>query len=222
MPTSRTGAELPAQSATAVRADRAQTMWRRDFVAYHGPALERDEVKHNIILANLDRLALDPPANLLLWSLGAGGACAVQSPGYPIVLGDLTQAQCRVLAGETRDVDYPGLVGPEETAPWFAERAVELGLRFLEPIPQQIHVLLDKPKYPGAAGHARVISAADTELFADWTLAFLREAVPHDPPPNRERLARRDRTRLHASIPTRPRLCRLGHGGGGRPHLRGR
>jgi predicted GNAT family acetyltransferase len=34
-----------------------------------------------------------------------------------------------------------------------------------------------------------VIGAADVELFADWTIAFLREAVPHDRLPSRQRLA---------------------------------
>jgi RimJ/RimL family protein N-acetyltransferase len=155
-----------------------------DFLEYHRPALERDEVRHNLILANLDH-----PPELRQWTLGAPGACAVQTPGFPIVLGELTPAQCRALADETRVLDYPGVVGPDRTAFWFAERAIELGLTFLEPIPQQIHVLRDKPNYPGAPGHARVIGPADVELFADWTIAFLREAVPHDPLPSRKRLA---------------------------------
>ena len=164
----------------------AQTL---DFVELHRPALERDEVTHNVILANLDRLAIGRASGLRRWTLGAAGACAVQSPGYPIVLGELTQAQCRALADETRGLDYPGVVGPEETAQWFAERAIKLGLTFVEPIPQQIHVLLDTPNYPGSLGHARMIGTPDMELFADWTIAFLREAVPHDPLPSRERLA---------------------------------
>jgi RimJ/RimL family protein N-acetyltransferase len=160
-----------------------------DFLERHQPALERDEVRHNVILANFGRLRLDHPPDLLRWTLGAAGACAVQAPGYPIVLGELTRAQCRALADETRILDYPGVVGPDRTALWFAERAIELGVTFLEPIPQQIHVLRDKPNYPGAPGYARVIVPADVELFADWTIAFLREAVPHDAPPSRERLA---------------------------------
>lgn len=160
-----------------------------DFLERHRPALERDEVRHNVILANLGRLALDHPPDLLRWTLGAPGACAVQTPGYPIVLGEVTPAQCRALADETRALDYPGVVGPDRTALWFAERAIELGVRFLEPIPQQIHVLRDKPNYPGAPGHARVIGPADAELFADWTIAFIREAVPHDALPSRQRLA---------------------------------
>ena len=189
MPTQETGSEPADQPAAAVCASPAPTVETWDFVEHHRPALERDEVRHNVILSILDRLALDPTPNLRRWSLGASGACAAQSPGYPILLGELTQAQCRALAEETRDLDYPGVVGPEQTAPWFAERAVELGLTFLEPIPQQIHVLREKPNYPGAPGHARVISPPDVELFADWTTAFTREAVPHIPPPSRERLA---------------------------------
>jgi predicted GNAT family acetyltransferase len=187
MPTQEAGSEPIDQPAAAVSP--AQTDETRDFVEHHRPSLERDEVRHNLILSILDRLALDPPPNLRRWSLGASGACAAQSPGYPIVLGELTQAQCSTLAWETRDLDFPGIVGPEQTVSWFAERAIELGLTFLEPIPQQIHVLREKPNYPGAPGYARVISSADVELFADWTTAFMREAVPHDPPPSRDRLA---------------------------------
>jgi RimJ/RimL family protein N-acetyltransferase len=160
-----------------------------DFIAYHRPALERDEVRHNLILANLGRLAAAHPPDPMRWTLGGSGACAVQTPGYPIVLGELTPAQCYALAAETRDLDYPGVLGPDLTAQWFAERATELGLTFHEPIPQQIHVLRDMPTYPGAPGHARLIEPADVDLFADWTVAFLREAVPHDPLPSREQLA---------------------------------
>jgi RimJ/RimL family protein N-acetyltransferase len=159
-----------------------------DFVAYHRPALERDEVKHNVMLANLGRLAGEHPPDLRLWTLGDPGACAAQTPGYPIVLGEVTSTQSRSLAEETRDLDYPGVVGPDWTAQWFAARAVELGVAFREPIPQQIHALASTPHYPGAPGDARTVEVADAALFADWMIAFMREAVPHDPPPNRERL----------------------------------
>jgi hypothetical protein len=39
------------------------------------------------------------------------------------VLGELAPSQCRALAEETRDLDYPGVVGPDRTAQWFAQRA---------------------------------------------------------------------------------------------------
>jgi RimJ/RimL family protein N-acetyltransferase len=194
MPPQETNPEPTDKSSPATDATPAgvappkETVQTLDFVAHHRSALERDEVRHNLILAILGRLAAGQPPDLLRWTLDPPGACAVQTPGYPIVLGELTAAQCRALADETRDLDYPGVVGPDRTAQWFAERATELGQTFLEPIPQLIHVLRDKPNYPGAPGHTRTVEPADAELFADWTIAFLREAVPHDPLPSRERL----------------------------------
>jgi predicted GNAT family acetyltransferase len=159
-----------------------------EFATYHLPALECDEARHNLIVAVLGRLAGENPPELLLWSLGKPGQCAIKAPGYPILLGDVNAAQCHALAEATRSVDYPAVVGAEETARWFVKRATELGVTFLEPIPQQIQVLRGKPIYPGVPGHARQVGAADTPLFSDWMTAFVREAVPHDPVPTPEQL----------------------------------
>jgi len=163
-------------------------MQPREFAAFHTPALERDEVRHNLILAGLARFASDAPGELRYWTLGTPGQCAVQTPGYPIVLGEVDAAQCRALAEETRALDYAGVVGPDDTARCFAARAAELGLAFVEPVPQQILGLREPPIYPGASGHARAVEISDAPLFADWMIAFVREAVPHDPTPSRERL----------------------------------
>jgi RimJ/RimL family protein N-acetyltransferase len=163
-------------------------MQPREFASYHLPAIERDEARHNLILAIMGRLAAEDPPELRRWTLGAPGECALQTPGYPIVLGEVSAMQCRALAEATRDLDYPGVVGPDRTAPSFAERATECGVTFLDPIPQQIHALREQPTYPGAPGQARMVEPADAALFTDWMIAFLREAVPHDPLPGRERL----------------------------------
>jgi len=126
MPTQETNPEPTDQPSAAVCASPAgvpvpeQAVQTPDFVEQHRPALEQDEVRHNLILANLGRLAAGHPPDLLRWTLGAPGACAVQTPGYPIVLGELTRAQCRALADQTRDLDYPGVVGPDRTAQWSA------------------------------------------------------------------------------------------------------
>jgi ribosomal protein S18 acetylase RimI-like enzyme len=165
------------------------TMQPSEFAAYHLPALERDEARHNLIVAVLGRLAGENPPELQWWSLGEPGQCAIKAPGYPIVLGDLSAAQCHAFAEATRSLDYPAVVGADETASWFAEGARELGVSFLEPIPQQIQVLRDKPVYPGVSGHARQVGAADTPLFSDWMTAFIGEAIPHDPVPSPEQLA---------------------------------
>jgi predicted GNAT family acetyltransferase len=83
---------------------------------------------------------------------------------------------------------YPGVVGPDQTSQWFAQRAIELGVEFLEPIPQRIHSLVEKPTYPGAPGYARRTTAQDASILADWVTSFVRGATPHDPAPSRESL----------------------------------
>jgi len=163
-------------------------MQASEFAEYHRPALEANEVRHNVILALMDQLTVG--GELRHWTLGAPGQCAMQSPGWPIVLGEPEEAQCHVLAEAADLIDYPGVVGPDMTARWFAERATALGVRFLEPIPQQIHALAEAPNYPGAAGAARIVGNEDSSLFPDWLIAFKREATPHDPPPDREEAAR--------------------------------
>jgi RimJ/RimL family protein N-acetyltransferase len=159
----------------------------REFADIHRPALERDEVKYNLILGLLGRLAAMEPSDARLWTLGEPGACALQtSPRHAILLGELTTAQCRAFADATLDIDYPGVVGNDPIAPAFVERAVERGVSFNESIPQQIHALCGKPIYPDVSGSARQVGPADVDLFADWLIAFFKEAAPHDVLPARQ------------------------------------
>jgi RimJ/RimL family protein N-acetyltransferase len=159
----------------------------KDFAEYHASVLETNEARHNLILALLARAASDPASDLRNWSLGGAGACAVQKPSWPIVIGELDEQQCHRLAEQVRDTDFPGVVGPDTTAKWFVNRARELGITFAEPIPQQIHAIWDSPRYPGAAGDARPVTSADAVLVGNWLMAFSREATPHDPTPDREK-----------------------------------
>src|SRR6266699_1063445 len=115
----------PAQQGSAMQppsATQPNAMQPREFAAYHLPALERDEARHNLIVAVLGRLAGENPPELLLWSLGEPGQCAIEAPGYPIVLGDMNAAQCHALAEVTRSLDYPAVVGADETPHWFVGR----------------------------------------------------------------------------------------------------
>jgi GNAT superfamily N-acetyltransferase len=159
-----------------------------EFASTHIPALERDEARHNLILALTAQAAQDPSSRLRYWSLGDAGACAVQFPGRPIILGDVDATHCARLADETRDLDHAGAIGPDETALRFVEVARKLGRRFLDPMPQKIHALRGAPHYPTRDGTAHTVTAADVDLFATWTLAFSREATPHDPQPSPEAL----------------------------------
>jgi RimJ/RimL family protein N-acetyltransferase len=161
-------------------------MQLREFVEFHRPALERDEVKYNLMLGLLARLLETEQPELRLWTLGAPGQCAMQTtPHSAIILGDLSAAQCYAFAEDTLGFDYPGVVGLDETAALFVERATERGVKFAVPIPQLIHALREPPIYPAASGAARLVELGDLETFADWMVAFIREATPHDTPPAR-------------------------------------
>jgi hypothetical protein len=61
-----------------------------EFIATHRPALERDEVRNNLILGVLAG-AVRTGAPILTWTLGEPGACAIKWPGRPIILGDVTR-----------------------------------------------------------------------------------------------------------------------------------
>ena len=80
MPTRQANSEPTDQPSAAVCASCAdvpppvQAVRTLDFVGYHQPALERDEVRHNVILANLGRLTLELPPKVRQWTLGARGA----------------------------------------------------------------------------------------------------------------------------------------------------
>jgi hypothetical protein len=221
-----------------------------EFRAYHEPALELQEVKHGLILNALGQLRGEKSVEVSYWTLGRPGECAIRMGHHSIVLGALDENQCRNLADLTAHTDIPGVIGPDMTAKWFADRARELGLQFLEPEQQQIYSISDKPMYPGASGHARPVTIEDAPLLADWLIAFHREAVPHDPVPARENLERaagEDRflfwidkgrpvsmagivrrlknsaaiTGVYTPARTaRSRICRIGYCRNGRAHLR--
>jgi FR47-like protein len=162
-----------------------------EFCNIHIPALERDEARHNVMLAALCAVVDGEASDIATWSLGSPGQCATMTPGKPLVLADLTKAQCRAFAEATVGLNYTGVVGPDETSLWFAQRASELGIGFEKPIQQRIHSLTTPPKYPGAQGHARRVTVNDAGLLADWLTAFIHEATPHNIVPPRENLEAR-------------------------------
>ena len=127
-----------------------------EFIDMHVPALEQDEARHDLMLGILTRARKVPSPQLLTWTLGAPGACAIKWPSRPISLGEVGRDHCRALAEATHERDYVGVVGLDLAPKWFVERAVELGDAFADPIPQRIHALREKPAYPGALGCAPV------------------------------------------------------------------
>jgi hypothetical protein len=120
----------------------------REFIEFHRPALEQDETRYNLILGLLGRMLETEQPNVRLWTIGAPGECAMQTPGYPLILGRLSVAQCQAFAEATLNLDYPGVVGLDPIVPLFVERAKELGVKFKETIPQTIQALQRRPIYP--------------------------------------------------------------------------
>lgn len=167
-----------------------------DFFAMHAPALERDEVRHNLILGLMARAAQGNHP-LMTWTLGQPGACAIKWPGRAIILGEVTRDQAQALAEQTRDLPYEGVVGLEDAPEQFVARARQLGAAFSEPVCQRIHTLRSEPIFPQVQGSVREVRAEDARLLADWLQAFEREAVPHDPPTSRPALEKTAGERRH-------------------------
>jgi hypothetical protein len=124
------------------------------------------------------------------WTLGGPGECAIRMGRHSIVLAALDGGQCGKLAELTAHTGYSGVIGPDLTARWFTDRARQLGLQFLAPVPQRIYSISHNPTYPGASGNARPVTMGDASLLADWLMAFHWEADPQDPVPTREELER--------------------------------
>jgi hypothetical protein len=149
------------------------------FNAYHLPALERDEARHTLILALMERAANgDLLGPTRAWSFGAPGSCAIQTPGRLIILGAPDRDACEQLAEEVAGTRFHGVTGNDEGAFWFADRAKALGAHFDEAEPQEILAIAEAPAYPGAPGKAAPVASENAELFAEWFEAFRIEAVP--------------------------------------------
>ncbi len=157
-----------------------------EFFQYHLPALELDEVRFNVLIPVMAAERKGLTAGLQHWTLGTPGHCAIRSPGRSILLGALDRDECRQLARELSGPACPGVMGSGGTAGWFIEEAASRGVAFREIISQRIHALTEAPRYPGAEGSPRLVTAADAHLLLEWMHEFHREAVPHDPPPQIE------------------------------------
>jgi predicted GNAT family acetyltransferase len=156
-----------------------------EFAAMHEAALEQQAARHLMMLGLLASVRNGRAGDIEAWSLGQPGACAMMRPDRLLLLGDLDETQCRAFAQTVAETAYAGVVGPDQTAHWFSARAAELGARFIAPMPQRMHALNERPRYPGAAGHARQATPDDTDLLTAWMREFNREATPHEPPPSR-------------------------------------
>lgn len=168
------------------------------FAARHVPALEREEARHSLLLGLLGSAQEKPDHGFLLWCLGEPGACAIKTPGRGIILGELSEGQCRELARITAALDYPSVIGADAAPDWFVAEAERLGLRFRLSMAQRIHALSRPPRRPDPPGAARPIDPErDVPLLLDYTLGFIRDAALDDPLPTLEEMERSAQRRRH-------------------------
>ncbi len=169
--------------------DMGSSMRLREFADRHVSALEGDEERHHLMLFLIGSALHQPEGNLRCWTLGTGAACAVQSPGWPLVLGTIDPDMCRDFAAATRDLAYPAVIGPRESVAFYVDEAVRHGRSFGAPVDQQIYAMRAAPGRPECDGVARPVTTATVDLFTDWALAFEAEADLHRPPSARQDLA---------------------------------
>lgn len=140
-------------------------MQAKDFADFHEPALEADEIRHSLLLYIIAHLRSEEGNGIRAWTLGGPGECAMRTPGYPIVLGNLSRAQCHSFAEAMSSEDYNGVMGSGHTALWFAEKAQQLGAEFSEEIPQLIRALPKIPLVPSVPGFPRQLTLNELRLF---------------------------------------------------------
>jgi hypothetical protein len=61
----------------------------RQFAQFHVPALETDEIRFNVQIPVLKAAMEKSQSGFSFWTVGEPGHCAIQSPGRPILLGNL-------------------------------------------------------------------------------------------------------------------------------------
>ena len=169
-----------------------------EFVSHHYTALADDEIRHNVLLAIMRRRKANPDLQVRIWHLGPPGSCAIQQPGYGIVLGALDREQTQALARDVVNEDFPSVMGPDMSATWFVEASAGLGTDYPNVMAQTIHAIDHQPRHPACDGHARLATGDDVNLVLDWLAAFVDEAVPEDQPPTLDDVRQRiERQRVY-------------------------
>ena len=195
-----TGARAAQDDGRVNHADWRTTTDARQFLAEAGPGLRADPVENTLLLTIAHAAQGSAPAPaaapLFGWhpaqperpegpahpdSPAAGGGAFVHTPGWPLVLGPMTEAAAAGLATVLRDQGrrVAGVNGTPAAAGAFAAQWQRAG----SPAPtsrlfqrQRLFRLAELTPPPPPPGRARVATARDRELLTRWTDGFHREA----------------------------------------------
>ncbi len=162
----------------------------QDFIDFHKPVLNQNSAKHNLILSILSRVTPEQK-DFMFWSFDKPGACAIWAAKRNLLLADLAKEHCKQLVEQTKQYDYPGILGPAEQINWFKDYSSQVGMSFTLKESMQVLHIVESPEFPDTEGYSRKATPDDIDLFEAWVDAFTKEAVPDDPAAPREELIKR-------------------------------
>jgi RimJ/RimL family protein N-acetyltransferase len=180
-----TGAPVTHDDDQVDHADWRTTLDAREFLAEAGPALQADPVE-NTLLLTIAHAAQDTAPTLArapLFGWLPGGGAFVHTPGWPLVLGPMTEAAAAGLAAtlQRQGPTVAGVNGAPAAAHAFATQwqaahgpQTPQASRLFQR--QRLFRLTRLTPPPPPPGQARPATAKDRALLIEWTNAFHREA----------------------------------------------
>ncbi|HET8660765.1 MAG TPA: GNAT family N-acetyltransferase [Micromonosporaceae bacterium] len=154
------------------------------------PCLLVDPVRNNVactlIQSRLDGMTPLEPDALWLHDNGPDGptAVALRTPPRALLVTDMSKAAVDALADHLAPAELPGVNGPNMVADRFALRYASATGACAYPGKAFRMFRLDAVTAPTPlpAGRLREATPADRDLLVEWVDAFIREALPDDPP----------------------------------------
>lgn len=166
------------------------------FLEQATPLLYRDEATNSLMLGiceNIARLRKTLPSTPLLVRVLQGDrtvTAAVQTSTRNVVLTHARDEELNLLARHMRNIgaNFPGVVGPAREAETFATIWSDLAGKKVELAMRQRIYKIEHVRLPDTAGHLQLAEADDSELIAEWMVAFAEESLPlHEQKPIAER-----------------------------------
>jgi hypothetical protein len=156
-----------------------------------GPLLLLDEARHNLMLGIVGRIASEPDSYPVfrLWivedELGEIVGAASMTPPWPVALARPIREgaiDALVAAASAGDLPVPGVVGAAPEVHGFAASwSAATGMRPTTRRSEGVYALDRVEPVSPASGGARPATEADASLLRRWMVAFVAEALPHDP-----------------------------------------
>jgi uncharacterized protein len=158
----------------------------KDFLGQCGEWLGKSEAEHNLILALCQTAQRHPKKGLDIRfsTLLEDDDCvvaAVQTPPRNLILSKATKPEIEKLA-ETmanQNFKFPGIVGPSDVSAAFANKWTQLtGQKSVGYMDQIIYTLDHVLMPPPIEGELRLAKGSETDMIAEWILAFSKDALP--------------------------------------------